>query len=252
MVLPALVKGKEYGRRAKCLSNLHQLGLAFVMYAGDNNDKVASNGNALDGGDPQNPRWVQGHMRHDATVSTDPFNPDLLTNPHFAQYSPYLSAASIYKCPSDQAGGLIKGQMLATVRSYSMNMFIGWDGTYFPTLDFKDYPVFHKTSGIRGIAPSDLFVFADTNPESICWPFFGVFMQESSYFMYPTALHQQRGLFSFADGHAAVKRWEDARTISPGKIDFHSHAQFSPNNRDIAWLQQHVNQKREIGPAVEP
>lgn len=35
LLLPALAKAKERGRRTKCLSNLHQIGLASVMYAGD-------------------------------------------------------------------------------------------------------------------------------------------------------------------------------------------------------------------------
>ncbi|MBU0478636.1 type II secretion system GspH family protein [bacterium] len=35
MLLPALSKAREMGRRAKCMSNLRQLGLAFQMYTSD-------------------------------------------------------------------------------------------------------------------------------------------------------------------------------------------------------------------------
>src|SRR5258708_1438764 len=35
MLLPALARGKEAGRRASCLSNLHQMGIALLMYADD-------------------------------------------------------------------------------------------------------------------------------------------------------------------------------------------------------------------------
>jgi prepilin-type N-terminal cleavage/methylation domain-containing protein len=38
MLLPALASAKQKGQRAVCLSNLKQIGLAFQMYLGDNQD----------------------------------------------------------------------------------------------------------------------------------------------------------------------------------------------------------------------
>src|SRR5436853_1379050 len=40
MLLPALAKAKERGRRAKCISNMHQIGLGILLYGGDNNDAI--------------------------------------------------------------------------------------------------------------------------------------------------------------------------------------------------------------------
>jgi prepilin-type N-terminal cleavage/methylation domain-containing protein len=37
MLLPALGQAKEAAKRIKCTSNVHELGLANIMYAGDNN-----------------------------------------------------------------------------------------------------------------------------------------------------------------------------------------------------------------------
>src|SRR5438105_4478633 len=40
MLLPALARAKEEGRRAKCISNLRQLGIALHLYSQDFNDSL--------------------------------------------------------------------------------------------------------------------------------------------------------------------------------------------------------------------
>ncbi len=61
LLLPVLARAKERARRAKCVSNLHEYGLACLMYANDNGDKL--------------PRMVSGFWPWDVSVETA----DLLT-----------------------------------------------------------------------------------------------------------------------------------------------------------------------------
>ena len=47
LLLPALAKAKEAGKRATCLSNLHQMGIALLIYAEDSGGYVARGNNPL-------------------------------------------------------------------------------------------------------------------------------------------------------------------------------------------------------------
>jgi prepilin-type N-terminal cleavage/methylation domain-containing protein/prepilin-type processing-associated H-X9-DG protein len=44
LLLPALAKAKSKGQQAACMNNLHQIGLAYIMYIGDNKAYPGSGG----------------------------------------------------------------------------------------------------------------------------------------------------------------------------------------------------------------
>ena len=65
----------------------------------------------------------------------------------------------------------------------------------------------------------------------------------------PGSYHHRAAGFSFADGHAEIKKWKDDRTVPPIRKDvFMSSAstQFisSPQNSDIFWLQERSTRKK--------
>src|SRR3989339_2244106 len=40
VLMPSLSRARKQGKRAACLNSLKQLGLAWIAYAGDNDDKI--------------------------------------------------------------------------------------------------------------------------------------------------------------------------------------------------------------------
>ena len=55
MLLPALGQAKESARRIKCTSNLHQIGMASVMYVDDSSGDFPPRDNGISGSPPE--RW---------------------------------------------------------------------------------------------------------------------------------------------------------------------------------------------------
>ena len=100
------------------------------------------------------------------------------------------------------------------------------------------YQRFAKHSQIP--IPASFFVFVEVNPDSICWPFFGVTMAPN-FHMYPASYHYGSAALSFADGHMEFKDWQDPRTKNPVDVNWHRHNQPSPNNPDLDWIAAHAS-----------
>ncbi len=58
ILMPALNRAREQGKRAACLSNVKQMGLAWVMYADDNDGKIVSGNTSLGGHNKDEDCWV--------------------------------------------------------------------------------------------------------------------------------------------------------------------------------------------------
>ena len=55
LLLPALAKAKDKAKTTSCLSNMHQWGLAQVMYSTDNSDGIPHDGMGVSGQYPDSP-----------------------------------------------------------------------------------------------------------------------------------------------------------------------------------------------------
>jgi type II secretory pathway pseudopilin PulG len=218
MLLPALAKAKEQGRRANCISNLRQWGLGLSMYIEDFGQKYPRtkipNGTrgAAPGYFEDNPYWTD---LFDFYYQTPPQGLDAWFNalpPYVSQKPLYADAIqqggagitmyntgnTIFKCPTaviDPAIDVYK----RVAFQYGMNSK-GLDG----------YPasvVYLKTGMIS--SPSKFVVFNDGRTLTTETPFYGNAQKETDICkpqVYTTdfsSRHTRGGCLTFADGHTS-------------------------------------------------
>ena len=240
MLLPSLGKAKTKAQGIGCLSNLKQMGLAWTMYGLDNGDKIPpNNGNDqngyIEGVTPYYPNtWCAGWLEFNGT----PDNTNVLFLKHSHIY-PYLTSLDVWRCPADHSVSRYGGQTLPRVRSMSMNNWMNsssaWNGG-------TQYKILKRLSDFINPGPAKTWVLIDERSESINDGFFVVTMNQRDSGCYivdfPAQYHNGAGGLNFADGHSEIHKWRDPRTIPPFKDNFNLQLNIpSPNNQDIAWLQ---------------
>src|SRR5262245_25798783 len=101
MLLPALAKAKAKAQGIACLNHLKQIQLAWSIYAGDHNDKLAPN---LGLSVPQtlDNIWVRGILSLDGAGFGNPNNTNLV-NLQKGLLFPYLKTVGVFKCPADRS-----------------------------------------------------------------------------------------------------------------------------------------------------
>jgi len=231
MLLPALSLAKQKAYTITCLNNTKQLGLAWAMYPGENQDFVPLNppGSAVGSG-----AWVLGNLNYSG-ANTDNTNLALLQQ---GTLGPYMSqTVKSYHCPADLS--FAPGQP-PRVRSYSMNAFVG--STPYPTSSFYQNFLhlhdFHSTS--------TTFTFLDEHPDSINDGWFLPVWNPPNATDWQDLVgsyHNKSDCFAFADGHSEIHKWLDPSTLKPITKTYRTDTSFTAPApiHDLAWVIAHLS-----------
>lgn len=237
LLMPALASSKRKAEGIFCLNNLRQIQTAWAMYTEDHSDWLPG---VTGGSMHERGKWISGWL--DFSENPDNTNSALLLQPKDSQLGSYLKTAAIYRCPSDRSVVRINGRVHPRVRSVSMNCWMNYIGS--AQIGQDAYRVFRKYSDIVEPSPAAAWVFMDERPDSINDGMFQTDLKNrrsrSKIIDYPASSHNGGAGVIFADGHAETKRWFDRRTmpvIRGGLLLQLGVA--SPNNPDVAWLQEH-------------
>jgi prepilin-type N-terminal cleavage/methylation domain-containing protein/prepilin-type processing-associated H-X9-DG protein len=240
MFLPALSRAKVKAQGVYCMNNLKQLQLAVIIYADDNQERFPENPGLAIGP----PAWVHGQMTWDTSSQANVQNTNtaLMTS---GEIGPNVGQnAGAFKCPAD----IIPGARGPRVRSYSMNGFVGDVANVANYINgaVPGWRRFLKTSDTGKMGAVNLWVLLDECPDSINDGFFSVRMQPNTTAKWtdvPASTHNGAGGFSFADGHAEIKKWKDGNTLAPVKhqvgMGCPDNEKYSPD--DIVWVQQRTS-----------
>jgi prepilin-type N-terminal cleavage/methylation domain-containing protein/prepilin-type processing-associated H-X9-DG protein len=195
ILMPALSRAREQGKRAVCLNNTKTLVLGWMMYC----EEYAGNmptANAI--WEPGRKSWVLSPSS--GTRPVDEPRETQLKAIEGGQLFRYVQNAKVYRCP------VAKAQEMRTYScSHALNGVTRPDG-----LSFDGGPVLKNMYKIKHAASR--LVFIDDFGEdwdaawAVCW-------SQPKWWNPIPARHGAGTTVSFADGHAEWWAWKDQRTV---------------------------------------
>ena len=216
ILIPALNRAREQGKRAACLHNLKGLVLAWIMYTDDNDGRLVRGNAGNDDG------WV----RRIGTLPIEEPIEEQLDAIRNGLLFEYAKMAKLYRCPVAKRNEM---RTYSTVHSMNGAKFTGSGDVY------------KKLSEIR--RPGERLVFLDDYGEDwdACW---AVWYTQPSWWNPIPMRHHGGTTLAFAEGHCEWWGWRDQRTIdygnepwavseSPGGV-----AKLQPGNVDLMKLQK--------------
>jgi len=224
MLLPALSRAKLKAMAASCMSNNKQLGLAWIMYSGDNSDHLPINcdtranplGSYLYKG--LTPSWITCQS-FDWSAGQQDTNLLYLTDDRYSLLGSYLGrAAKVMQCPAANFLSPAQQKQGWSTRSHSvvMDAAVG-DGDKYGVSPVTEtgapfgWPSFYwakKSSDFHTPGPSDVWVFSDEHPDSLDDNiFYTANFAFDELIEIPGVQHGGACGIAFADGHAEIHKW---------------------------------------------
>jgi len=177
LLLPALARSKAKANNIKCISNQKQIGLSFMMYAGDNDESYPTLTNwATSGGKKGNSNAYSGRTE----IKDRPLNA-------------YAQSVEVFSCPSD------KGDSLSNVD----HCYTAWGTSYLPQFSHDSFRVkmVCGVKGLRSIKSGEIALSPTNKIIQGDWTWHPNRTKDNPKYLWHTVRGQFRNNILFGDGH---------------------------------------------------
>jgi len=246
ILVPALNRARESGKRATCMSNLRQLVLAWLLYTEDWDGKIMNGDAGHNHG--REIAWVQKCWPNDYG------NPMAPKVPKQEQYQamrdgamwPYAKSHGLYRCPSGFRGEYVTYAVMDSMNAFPQPNNTRGRGNVADLIE-KEWS--------RIQSPTYRVVFVDEGwitPDS-----YAVHSDSGSWWDDPTTRHGDGVCFGMADGRAVYHKWRGRTTVKEGKAtERHHSGRITPKTEedwvDLATMQKSCWWKLNYTPAQLP
>jgi prepilin-type N-terminal cleavage/methylation domain-containing protein/prepilin-type processing-associated H-X9-DG protein len=197
ILMPALQRARESGKRAACLSNLKQLTLVWIMYADENDDRLV---NGATGFSNQNMAW--GDHRNELSW-IDGFHPDdydaQIQDIRRGALFPLMKNEGIYQCPTGRRGQALTYSIMFSMNAVCHTWVQGVKGAH-----VKKRTEIKPNLAQRLVFIDEGFMTSDA---------YAAYYQQATWFDNPPVRHGDGVTVSFADGHVEHWKWRAGETI---------------------------------------
>ena len=250
VLMPALNRAREQGRRAVCQGNLKNLSLAWLMYADENNDRIVNGaggfhyqrggGYTTDGAaaDIVERAWVgKGWQDNygDPRLVNSAVN-DTIQKLAIQQGAlrPMVSEEKSYKCPTGRRNEWVTYSIVDAMNGLSRSGTAG-PGNHVTAVGTRVGQTvlwIKRKSEIVSPGPPERMVFIDEGamtPDS-----YAVNYPTGPWWDNPPVRHGDGTTVSWADGHVAHLKWSAAETIEFGRDhrDYYGGGVFNPQTEE--------------------
>jgi prepilin-type N-terminal cleavage/methylation domain-containing protein/prepilin-type processing-associated H-X9-DG protein len=244
ILMPAMNKVKEIARGASCMNNQRTMGLAYIMYANESNDRMCG---GMAWYEPVNgvPPWVMPPLNYESSgnfirkPTGDVTLEERLNGLREGVLFPFIKNTSAYHCPGDnrirQGTSYGRDPQHLVYRSYSMPDYL------YATRPEDPKRLSNFTHPAKKLLfVEEIYDAGGPNYNHDGWSY----IPNSNSLWDPLGVfHNNSATFGFMDGHSERNKWQDERTVvyftsreQAASMGFGKRVQFSPPNEDLLWL----------------